>query len=97
MFSLAQYLLLSSAFSYTHLDVYKRQPQQLTELEQQLIEVLQQTASEIMEGLISVSPLRDDDFDACAYCDYASVCGFDRSLVPVSYTHLDVYKRQVLP
>ncbi len=67
-------------------------PQQLTELEQQLIEVLQQTASEIMEGLISVSPLRDDDFDACAYCDYASVCGFDRSLVPMrkkNFPHAD--------
>ena len=67
-------------------------PQQLTELEQQLIEVLQQTASEIMEGLISVSPLRDSDFDACAYCDYASVCGFDRSLVPMrkkNFPHAD--------
>lgn len=56
--------------------------QQLAALQQHLLSVLQQTAGDILEGLISISPLRDGDFDACAYCDYASVCGFDRSLAP---------------
>ena len=56
-------------------------PEQLADLQQQLLTTLQQTAQQIMDGLISVSPLHDGDFFACQHCDYAAVCGFDRMLV----------------
>ena len=42
--------------------------------------MLSTTANEMLEGVISVSPLKDKDIDACAYCDFKSVCGFDQKL-----------------
>lgn len=54
--------------------------EQLAELTDNLQLVLQETAGQMLEGLISASPLRDADFDACAYCDYKAVCGFDYRL-----------------
>lgn len=55
--------------------------EQLAELQQRLLEVLSQTAGQLFEGAINVSPLRDLGFDACEYCEFAAVCGFDRELV----------------
>ena len=49
-------------------------------LQERLLQLLRETAGQMLDGLISVSPLRDGDFDACAYCDYAAVCGFDKDL-----------------
>lgn len=49
-------------------------------LQQHLPELLKETALHMLDGLIEVSPLREGDLDACACCDYAAVCGFDREL-----------------
>ena len=72
------------------------------------------------KGDAQISPYELGTKNACTYCPYISVCGFDRkipgygfrrlksfsdeelwkslgeSMDAVSYTHLDVYKRQPL-
>ncbi len=52
-------------------------PEQMPGLRDNLLDVISETAGQMLDGLIAVSPLRDGDFDACAYCDYSAVCGFD--------------------
>ena len=66
--------------SYTHLDVYKRQEQQLA-------------VSAVPPDLLEESGLvKTEDAEVSAQED--ELCGYP--LAPVSYTHLDVYKRQLL-
>ena len=73
--------------SYTHLDVYKRQELIIQAIAQQ--ENLTITDEEYQEGLQNY---------ATAY-SYESTEEFEndygKEVIPVSYTHLDVYKRQV--
>ncbi|MBO7668910.1 MAG: PD-(D/E)XK nuclease family protein, partial [Firmicutes bacterium] len=54
---------------------------QMQELRQRVIHMLKDSAAAMLEGLVAVSPLADDDRDACAFCDFAAVCGFDRGAV----------------
>lgn len=54
--------------------------EQLDALRGRLLVVLRDTAEQLFAGAIHVSPLRDLGFDACEYCDFAAVCGFDREL-----------------
>lgn len=53
-------------------------PEQLADLGQQLAASLRQSAAAMLDGLIRVSPLAEGKHSACAYCDYRSVCSFDR-------------------
>ena len=53
-------------------------PGQLDELRERVVELLKDTAAAMLEGLVNVSPLSEGNRDACAYCDFVSVCGFDR-------------------
>lgn len=41
---------------------------------------LKETGQRIMDGEISVSPVKNKTQSACDYCEYADVCGFDRKL-----------------
>jgi ATP-dependent helicase/nuclease subunit B len=60
---------------------------QMQELRQRVIYMLKDSAAAMLEGLVAVSPLADDDRDACAFCDFASVCGFDRSAAKARSRH----------
>ena len=59
---------------------------------------LRQTAQALREGGVFIDPVRSagpDGVDACRFCDMRAVCRFEgQPREPVSYTHLDVYKRQ---
>ncbi len=48
------------------------------ELNQRLTELVRESAEAMLSGLVAVAPLRDQGSDACAYCDYHSVCGLER-------------------
>lgn len=61
--------------------------QQLEDLQQRLIEVLQDTATAMLDGLINASPVQDKNNDACRYCDFRTVCGFDRQLAAKRTQH----------
>ena len=54
---------------------------ELEQLRQQVVDLLQDSASAMLDGVVAVSPLVDDDRNACAFCDHAGVCGFDRTAV----------------
>ncbi len=41
------------------------------------VDKMSEGAREIMGGNVSRTPARSDKVDACKYCDYRSVCGFD--------------------
>lgn len=43
----------------------------------------------ILDGDIGLNPYEQKDADACTYCDYKSVCGFDRKLGAGLVRHLD--------
>ena len=74
---------MTEAVSYTHLDVYKRQDMDT------LVRPQDDFYHYVNGGWIKANPLKP------AYSRFGTfdVLG-DRSLEPVSYTHLDVYKRQ---
>ncbi|NLF80157.1 MAG: hypothetical protein GX572_03075 [Clostridia bacterium] len=55
--------------------------EQLQALQERVYTVLRDTAEQLFAGMIHVSPLRDLGFDACEFCEFAAVCGFDRELV----------------
>ncbi|MDO4581350.1 MAG: PD-(D/E)XK nuclease family protein [Bacillota bacterium] len=57
----------------------------LFEMRMSLEQVLKQTATAMLDGLISVSPLGDGSFTACAYCDYRPLCGFDAELASLRH------------
>ena len=74
--------------SYTHLDVYKRQAQVLGHLSYSL--------GQYKEALTKFAErLNEPDYDR-TQDGYAAMFGqfFKGEPTPVSYTHLDVYKRQ---
>lgn len=54
--------------------------EQLAELRAYLPRLLRETAGQMLAGLAEVAPHRAANFDACAYCDYRNVCGFDREV-----------------
>ena len=60
---------------------------QMQELRQRVIYMLKDSAAAMLEGLVAVSPLADDDRDACAFCDFAAVCGFDRGAAKARRRH----------
>lgn len=60
---------------------------QMEELRQRVIYLLKDSAAAMLEGLVAVSPLADDDRDACAFCDFAAVCGFDRGAAKARRRH----------
>ena len=75
-------LLWCRSVSYTHLDVYKRQVIRLKENG-----ILREKASHLVDEL--------DEITRNNKVDYAVVYGeFMYKAGTVSYTHLDVYKRQ---
>lgn len=41
---------------------------------------LRDLAQQMLDGNVRVSPAETADIDACKYCAYASICGFDESL-----------------
>lgn len=43
----------------------------------------------ILDGDIGLKPYEQKDADACTYCDYRSVCGFDRKLGAGLVRHLE--------
>ena len=55
---------------------------ELANMQAQLLQVLKETATAMLDGMIRVSPLADEDRDACAFCDFRAVCGFERQLAP---------------
>ena len=79
--------------SYTHLDVYKRQAY----IEADSL-VLLQTAQEQAKTVNRTSNGVTVDGDFPWYIQFQVQLNNDKSdsSVPVSYTHLDVYKRQIL-
>jgi ATP-dependent helicase/nuclease subunit B len=54
---------------------------QLSFLRGHLLDILRQTASAMLEGLIVASPQGMGNFSACSYCDYRDFCGFDLQLM----------------
>jgi len=52
--------------------------QQMDELRQQLLIMLKSSAAEMISGLIEASPVKRRNFDACSYCDFKTICGFER-------------------
>ena len=95
----------TEAVSYTHLDVYKRQPMNEA-LAADLWDVGQMGAAAVTgmanyDELIIGEVLESTDGQGVFVspdCPVAQDTGFNPSIptVPVSYTHLDVYKRQVI-
>ena len=73
------------AVSYTHLDVYKRQNHELEDFKQKK----QEERTEAYERR-DAAALRD------AKRGHKARIGYARIVLAVSYTHLDVYKRQAL-
>ena len=51
--------------------------EEFLELRGRLKDILRQTAQSMTNGLTAVAPQRSANFDACAYCDYRGLCGFD--------------------
>lgn len=51
-------------------------------------EKVEEIASEIVNGTISVSPTKREGVTACDYCPYLSVCGFDRKTKGFDVRHL---------
>ena len=45
---------------------------------------VKELGSKILDGNIEVKPVEEEKF-ACAYCDYKSICGFDRKIKGYEY------------
>lgn len=56
--------------------------EELTGMLDSLTGLLKETAAAMLDGLIRVSPLAEGDRDACAFCDFSAVCGFEREMAP---------------
>ena len=88
--------------SYTHLDVYKRQtntngevPPFKDEIPRSIICVLPVGAPEGKE-IFSPATLPCISWPASVTAPFTKLSDFTLEIAPVSYTHLDVYKRQRL-
>lgn len=57
------------------------QGDELERLRQRVIYMLKDSAAAMLDGLVAVSPLVDEHRDSCEYCDFVSVCGFERGSV----------------
>ena len=53
--------------------------QELAAMQEQLLATLKETAAQMLDGMIQVAPVVDAKHDACRYCDFRAVCGFDRT------------------
>ena len=53
-------------------------------------------AQGILDGQAQVSPAQTSGIDACRYCQYKSLCGFDESLPGCSRRTLKMEPKQVL-
>ena len=93
--------------SYTHLDVYKRQPQPRPVSQVQFARIIQESRQRPIGPLSSDyelkehhegEPVRRIHYKASYRLQKTMVREFQKeesAYLPVSYTHLDVYKRQV--
>ena len=93
----------SHAVSYTHLDVYKRQDMSLLQLRnpaQDLLPILQDptlnppssSQDGAQEAQLTTGSATSSGIESQAYEDIP--CSAGHNSCSVSYTHLDVYKRQ---
>ncbi len=58
-------------------------------------QTVRQAGEDIISGRIDVNPYQTKDRDACQYCSYKGVCGFDRGLPGFSYNRLkDMGKKE---
>ena len=55
---------------------------ELQHLQEQLIDTIKETATALLDGLVKVWPVADAKRNICEYCDYRSMCGLDRSMLP---------------
>ena len=79
--------------SYTHLDVYKRQRQHSVDVGRRDVEALRRTAHEFGACCDVITNRRDRGHWHCGSGQWRNRrCGSNGA---VSYTHLDVYKRQM--
>ncbi len=54
-------------------------PEKYDEISEKMFEKIKTYTDEIIEGKTSVSPFTDGKTTSCDYCDFASVCGFEKS------------------
>lgn len=57
-------------------------PETMEEVTAHMEQVLKETAQSIMEGDVRVLPLKGQTPDACTYCKFAAICGFDAHRSP---------------
>lgn len=60
----------------------------ITTMCQFAMDKITQFGNEMMEGRLDLSPYKMDQFTACDYCEYSSVCNFDAKLPGSSYRRL---------
>ena len=78
------------AVSYTHLELLEEQ------LEDSVL-ILQEDRGDDFTVLAAVTLSEDEDEEGePCFADQVKIIGLNGNLEPVSYTHLDVYKRQLL-
>ena len=88
-----------NAVSYTHLDVYKRQAERLTAMNIENFlpvqeEIRQRTYRKKKIKRVVTPMMIFVHVDAAERSQVLTLSAISRYMVPVSYTHLDVYKRQ---
>ena len=97
-------LFNTSAVSYTHLDVYKRQTEggPLLRVVYKKVDSLENRWQKMADTCALIYPIIAKTFGPYPYKTYTFVQGGDggmeypmATLITVSYTHLDVYKRQI--
>ncbi|WP_173452870.1 PD-(D/E)XK nuclease family protein [Eubacterium pyruvativorans] len=59
------------------------------ELEQAAAEKVVSLCADLAGGRIDIRPMKEGDWTACQYCDYQSVCRFDRSFRGCRYEEID--------
>ena len=61
--------------------------EEFTRLQKTAEKVIKQIAKEILEGNIDIKPVysKKTKVDACKYCEYKSICGFDPNINNYSY------------
>lgn len=71
--------------------------EQFTSLQKTVNKVIKQIAKEILEGNIEIKPSysKKTKVDACKYCEYKSICGFDPNINNYSYIENKI-KEEVL-
>ena len=59
------------------------------ELEQAAAEKVVSLCADLAGGRIDIRPMKEGDWTACQYCDYQSVCRFDRSFRGCRYEEIE--------